>query len=81
MDDKKIISLTNEINDIKLYTTRENINILKNNYNKHNNIEIQTQNIINSNKTIYDDFSEAFPELTVTEVNPWENCCVACLPR
>jgi len=48
INDKKIISLTNEINDIKLYTTRENINILKNNYNKHNNIEIQTQNIINS---------------------------------
>jgi len=47
-NDKKIVSVNNELQDIKIYTTKENIEILKKNYKDYNDVEIQTQNMINS---------------------------------
>ena len=47
-NDRKIIPINNELQNVKIYTTKENIELLKNNYNKYNN-EIETrQNLINS---------------------------------
>lgn len=45
---KKIISVNNQLQDVKVYTTKENIEILKKNYKDYTDIEVQTQNMINS---------------------------------
>lgn len=47
-NDKKIFSINNEIKDLKIYTTKENIEILKKNYSNYVNAQIQVNNIISS---------------------------------
>ena len=47
-NNKKIISINNQLYDIKVYTTKENIEILKKNYKNYTDVEVQNQNIINS---------------------------------
>ena len=47
-NDKKIISINNQLQDIKIYTTKENIDLLKINFRDYNDSEVHTQNIINS---------------------------------
>ena len=47
-NDKRIISINNELYDVKIYTTKENIEVLKKNYKDYIDVELQTQNMINS---------------------------------
>ena len=47
-NDKKIVSINNELRSVKIYTTKENIEILKKNYKDYSDVEVQTQNVINS---------------------------------
>lgn len=47
-NNKKIISITNEISNVKIYTTKENIEILKKNYQDYIAFEESTQNMIES---------------------------------
>jgi len=47
-NNKKIISINNELQDVKIYTSKENIELLKKNYKHYSDVEVQTQNIINS---------------------------------
>lgn len=44
----KIVSVNPGLVNVKVYTTKENINILKNNYDNYTNDEVQIQNMINS---------------------------------
>ncbi|MBQ3020698.1 MAG: helix-turn-helix transcriptional regulator [Bacilli bacterium] len=46
-NNKKIVLINNQLRDIKIYTTKENIEILKKNYEKYTDIEVQHQNTIN----------------------------------
>ena len=48
INNRKIIPLEGNINSIKVYTTLENINTLKNNKDNYYNEEIRRQNLINS---------------------------------
>ena len=48
INNRKIIPLEGNINSIKVYTTLENINTLKNNKDNYYNDEIRRQNLINS---------------------------------
>jgi len=45
---KKIVSINNHLQDIKIYTSKENIEVLKNNYKNYTDGEVQYQNTINS---------------------------------
>ena len=47
-NNEKIVSINNQLQDVKIYTTKENIDILKKNYKDYNDVEIQNQNLINS---------------------------------
>jgi len=47
-NDNKIISINNGFYDIKIYTTKENIEILNNNYKDYTDVEVNMQNMINS---------------------------------
>ena len=47
-NDKKIVSINSLLQDVKVYTKKENIEILKKNYKEYTDIEVQTQNTINS---------------------------------
>ena len=47
-NEKKIVSINSQLQNIKIYTTKENIEILKKNYKEYTDIEVQTQNTINS---------------------------------
>ena len=47
-NNKKIVSINNQLQDVKVYTTKENIEILKKNYKDYTDIEVQHQNTINS---------------------------------
>ena len=46
-NDKKIVSINNQLQDVKIYTTKENIDILKKNYKDYTEAEVQHQNMIN----------------------------------
>ena len=46
-NEKKIVSINSQLQNIKIYTTKENIEILKKNYKNYTDIEVQTQNTIN----------------------------------
>ena len=46
-NNKKIVSINNQLQDIKIYTTKENINILKKNYENYTDVEVQHQSTIN----------------------------------
>ena len=46
-NEKKIVSINNQIQDIKIYTTKENIDLLKKNFKNYNVSEVQMQNMIN----------------------------------
>lgn len=47
-NDKKIVSINSLLQDVKVYTKKENIEMLKKNYKEYTDIEVQTQNTINS---------------------------------
>ena len=47
-NDKKIVSINSLLQDVKVYTKKENIEILKKNYKEYTDIEVQTQITINS---------------------------------
>lgn len=47
-NDKKIVSINNQLQDIKIYTTKENIEILKKNFKDYHDMEVQTQKEINN---------------------------------
>lgn len=47
-NNKKITPIKSELNDVKVFTTKENIATLKENYKNHVNIETQKQSVINS---------------------------------
>ena len=47
-NNKKIVSINSLLQDVKVYTKKENIEILKKNYKEYTDIEVQTQNTINS---------------------------------
>ena len=68
-NDKKIISINNELQDIKIYTTKENIEILKKNYKDYRDIEVQTQNIINSYENRINELQQKIEEYVQKE---WE---------
>lgn len=42
-NNKKIISINNQLQDVKIYTSKENIEILKKNYKDYTNTEVQCQ--------------------------------------
>ena len=46
-NDKKIVSINNQLQDVKIYTTKENIDILQKNYKDYTEAEVQHQNMIN----------------------------------
>ena len=47
-NNKKIVSINSLLQDVKVYTKKENIEILKKNYKDYTDIEVQHQNTINS---------------------------------
>ena len=47
-NNKKIVSINNQLQNVKVYTTKENIDILKKNYKDYTDVEVQHQNTINS---------------------------------
>ena len=46
-NNKKIVSINNQLQDVKVYTTKENIEKLKKNYKDYTDIEVQHQSTIN----------------------------------
>lgn len=46
-NNKKIVSINNQLQDVKVYTTKENIDKLKKNYKDYTDIEVQHQSTIN----------------------------------
>lgn len=59
---KKIISINNELQNVKIYTAKENIEILKKNYKDYTNVEVQTQNMINSYESRIDELQQKIDE-------------------
>ena len=62
LNDKKIISINNELQNVKIYTAKENIEILKKNYKDYTNVEVQTQNMINSYESRIDELQQKIDE-------------------
>ena len=68
-NDKKIVSINNHLKDVKVYTTKENIEILKRNYKDYTDIEVQTQNMINSYESRINELEQKIDEYAEKE---WE---------
>ena len=68
-NEKKIVSINNHLQDVKVYTTKENIEILKENYKEYTDIEVQTQNTINSYESRINELQEKIDEYVEKE---WE---------
>jgi len=54
---------------VKVYTTKENIEILKRNYKDYTDIEVQTQNMINSYESRINELQQKLDEYVQKE---WE---------
>ena len=68
-NDKKIISINNEIEDVKIYTTKENIERLKKNYKNYINEQVQRENMINSYENRIGELEEQIDEYIEKEWN------------
>jgi len=66
-NNKKIVSINNQLQDIKIYTTKENIEMLKKNHNDYNDYEVQHQNIINSYEKEINELEEKINEYVKKE--------------
>ena len=66
-NDKKIISINSQLKDIKIYTTKENIEILKKNYEDYTDVEVQTQNMINTYENRIDELQQKIEEYVQKE--------------
>ncbi|MBE6144088.1 MAG: helix-turn-helix domain-containing protein [Firmicutes bacterium] len=67
-NDKKIISINNQLQDIKIYTTKENIDLLKINFRDYNDSEVQTQNMINSYENKINELQQKIDEYVKKEL-------------
>lgn len=68
-NNKKIVSINNQLQDIKIYTTKENINILKKNYENYTDVEVQHQNTINAYEKRINELYQTIDEYAERE---WE---------
>ena len=68
-NDKKIVSINSLLQDVKVYTKKENIEILKKNYKEYTDIEVQTQNTINSYEKRINELQQKIDEYVEKE---WE---------
>ena len=68
-NEKKIVSINSQLQNIKIYTTKENIEILKKNYKNYTDIEVQTQNTINFYENKINELQQKIDEYVEKE---WE---------
>ena len=68
-NDKKIVSINNQLQDVKIYTTKENIDILKKNYKDYTEAEVQHQNTINYYENEINELQQKLDEYVQKE---WE---------
>lgn len=68
-NDKKIVSINNQLKDVIVYTTKENIEILKRNFEDYTNEEVQRQNMINSYESRINELQQKLDEYVQKE---WE---------
>ena len=68
-NEKKIVSINSQLKNIKIYTTKENIEILKKNYKNYTDIEVQTQNTINFYENKINELQQKIDEYVEKE---WE---------
>ena len=64
---KKIVSINPELQNVKVYTTKENIEKLKKNYDNYTNEEVQRQNMINSYEKRIEELQQQIDEYVQKE--------------
>ena len=69
LNNRKVIPIDGTINSIKVYTTLENINLLKQNKDNYYNEEVQRQNIINSYEKRINELEERIDDYIEKEYN------------